>query len=164
MFIGPIIILFLLLLNVIVFYLNGEGCCVLGPRLPLGKALERLTIGLETTSRVGEIKPSSKVESVVIFHYLPTRSVTALMGLSYVGPDASQLSLPVLVVRAYGRRVVSRVKRSASMVCHALGVSLWGLGVPFVDCTGVRHSYCMLLWYLLCYGTSRLQQRFWLLA
>ena len=36
------------------------------------------------------------------------------------------------------------------MVCHALGVSLWGLGVPFVDCTGVRHSYCMLLWYLLC--------------
>ena len=87
-----------------------------------------------------------------------------LMGLSYVGSDASQLSLPVLVVRAYGRRVVSRVKRSASMVCHALGVSLWGLGVPFVDCTAVPHSYCMLLWYLLCYGTSRLQQRFWLVA
>ena len=41
------------------------------------------------------------------------------------------------------------------MVCHALGVSLWGLGVPFVDCTGVPHSYCMLLWYLLCHGTSR---------
>ena len=76
MFIGTIIILFLLLLNVIVFYLNGEGCCVLGPRLPLSRALKRLTIGLGTTSRVGEIKPSSKVESVVIFHYLPTRSVT----------------------------------------------------------------------------------------
>ena len=81
-----------------------------------------------------------------------------LMGLGYVGSDASQLSLPVLVVRAYGRRVVSRVKRSASMVCHALGVSLWGLGVPFVDCTGVPHSYCMLLWYLLCHGT-RLSSR-----
>ena len=79
MFIGPIIILFLLLLNVIVFYLNGEGCCVLGPRLPLGKALERLTIGLGTTSRVGEIRPSSKVESVVIFHYLPARSVTTAL-------------------------------------------------------------------------------------
>ena len=79
MFIGPIIIFFLLLLNVIVFYLNGGGgCCVLGPRLPLGRALERLTIGLGTTSRVGEIKPSSKVESVVIFNYLPTRSVTTL--------------------------------------------------------------------------------------
>ena len=78
MFIGPIIILFLLLLNVIVFYLNGEGCCVLGPRLPLGRALESLTIGLGTTSRVGEIKPLSKVESVLIFNYLPTRSVTTL--------------------------------------------------------------------------------------
>ena len=78
MFIGPIVILFLPLLNVIVFYLNGEGCCVLGPRLPLGRALERLTIGLGTTTCVGEIKPSSKVESVVIFNYLPTRSVTTL--------------------------------------------------------------------------------------
>ena len=68
MFIGPIVILFLPLLNVIVFYLNGEGCCVLGPRLPLGRALERLTIGLGTTTCVGEIKPSSKVESVVIFN------------------------------------------------------------------------------------------------
>ena len=87
-----------------------------------------------------------------------------LMGLSYVGSDASQLSLPVLVVRAYGRRVVSRVKRSASMVCHALGVYLWGLGVPFADCAAVPHNYSMLLWYLLCYGTSRLQQRFLLLA
>ena len=38
--------------------------------------MERLTTGLGTTSRVGEIKPSFKVESVVIFHYLPTRSVT----------------------------------------------------------------------------------------
>ena len=76
MFIGPVIILFLLLLNVIVFYLNGEGCCVLGPRLPPVRALERLTIGLGTTSRVGEIKPSFKVKSVVIFHYLPTRSLT----------------------------------------------------------------------------------------
>ena len=76
MFIGPIIILFLLLLNVIVFYLNGEGCCVLGPKLPLGRALERLTIGVGTTSRVGEIKPSPKVESVLILHYLQTRSVT----------------------------------------------------------------------------------------
>ena len=75
MFIGPIIILFLLLLNVVVFYLNGEGCCVSGPRLPLGRALERLTIGLGATSRVGEIKPSPKVESVAILHYLPTRSV-----------------------------------------------------------------------------------------
>ena len=53
-----------------------EDCCVLGPRLPLGRALERLTIGLGTTSHVGEIKPSSKVESVVVCHYLPTRSVT----------------------------------------------------------------------------------------
>ena len=53
-------------------------CCVLLPKLPLSRALERLTIGLGTTSRVGEIKPSSKVESVVIFHYLPTRSVTTL--------------------------------------------------------------------------------------
>ena len=61
MFIGPIVILFLLLLNVIVIYLNGEGCCVLVPRLPLSRALERLTIGLGTTSRVGEIKPWSKV-------------------------------------------------------------------------------------------------------
>ena len=86
------------------------------------------------------------------FHY-----VVVLMGLSYVGSDASQLSLPVLVVRAHEQRVVSRVKRSASMACHALGVSLWGLGVPFVDFTGVPHSYCMLLWYLLCHGTSRLQ-------
>ena len=51
------------------------------------------------------------------------------MGLSYVGSNASQLSLPFLVVRAYGRRVVSRAKRSAPVVCHALGVSLWGLGV-----------------------------------
>ena len=51
-------------------------CCVLGPRLPRSRALERLTTGLGTTSRVGEIKPSFKVESVVIFHYLPTRSVT----------------------------------------------------------------------------------------
>ena len=51
MFIGPIIILFLLLLNVIVLYLNVEGCCVLGPRLPLRRALERRTIGLETTCR-----------------------------------------------------------------------------------------------------------------
>ena len=76
MFIGPIIILFLLLLNVSVFYLNGEGCCVLGPRLPLRRALERLTIGLRTTGRVGGIKPSSKVESVVILRYLQTRSVT----------------------------------------------------------------------------------------
>ena len=76
MFIGPIIILFLLLLNVIVLYLNGEGCCVLGPRLPLSRALERLTIGLRTTSRVGGIKPSSKVKSIVILRYLPTRSVT----------------------------------------------------------------------------------------
>ena len=58
--------------------LKPSWCCVLGPRLPLGRALERLTIGLGTTSRVGEIKPSSKVESVVIFHYLPTRSVTTL--------------------------------------------------------------------------------------
>ena len=57
---------------------NDSSCCVLGPRLPLGRALERLTIGLGTRSRVGEIKPSSKVESVVIFHYLPTRSVTTL--------------------------------------------------------------------------------------
>ena len=48
----------------------------LGPRLPLGRALERLTTGLGTTSRVGQIKPSPKVESVVILHYLPTRSVT----------------------------------------------------------------------------------------
>ena len=76
MFIGPIIILFLLLLNVIVFYINEEGCCVLGPRLPLSRALERLTIGLRTRSRVGGIKPSSKLESVVILRYLPTRSVT----------------------------------------------------------------------------------------
>ena len=58
--------------------MGGAICCVLGPRLPLGRALERLTIGVGTTSRVGEIKPSSKVESVVIFHYLPTRSVTTL--------------------------------------------------------------------------------------
>ena len=57
---------------------GGGGCCVLGPRLPLGRALEPLTIGLGTTSRVGEIKPSSKVESVLIFNYLPTRSVTTL--------------------------------------------------------------------------------------
>ena len=84
------------------------------------------------------------------FHYFHV-----LIRLSYVGSDASQLSLPVLVVRAYERRVVSRVKRSASTVCHALWVSLWVLGVPFVDCTGVPHRYCMLLWYLLCYGTSR---------
>ena len=76
MFIGPIIILFLLLLNVIVFYLNGEGCCVLGPRLSLSKALKSLTIGLKTTSRVGGIKLSFKVESVVILRYLQTRSVT----------------------------------------------------------------------------------------
>ena len=82
MFIGPIIILFLLLLNVIVVYLNGEGCCVLGPRLPLSRALERLTIGLRTTSGVGGIKPSSKVESVVILRYLPTRSVTTVTRLS----------------------------------------------------------------------------------
>ena len=82
MFIGPIIILFLLLLNVIVFYINGEGCCVLGPRLPLSRALERLTIGLRTTSRVGVIKPSSKVESVVILRYLPTRSVTTVTRFS----------------------------------------------------------------------------------
>ena len=40
--------------------------------------LERLTKGLGTTSRVGDFKPSSKVESVVIFHYLQTRSVTTL--------------------------------------------------------------------------------------
>ena len=33
MFIGPILGLFLILLNVIVFYLNGEGCGVLGSRL-----------------------------------------------------------------------------------------------------------------------------------
>ena len=82
MFIGPIIILFLLLLNVIVVYLNGEGCCVFGPRLPLSRALERLTIGLRTTSRVGGIKPSSKVESVVILRYLTTRSVTTVTRLS----------------------------------------------------------------------------------
>ena len=82
MFIGPIIILFLLLLNVIVVYLNGEGCCVLGPRLPLSRALERLTIGLRTTSGVGGIKPSSKVESVVILRYLTTRSVTTVTRLS----------------------------------------------------------------------------------
>ena len=74
--IGPIIILYLLVLIVIVFYLNGEGCCVLGSRLPLSRALERLTIGLRTTSRVGGIKLSFKVESVVILRYLPTRSVT----------------------------------------------------------------------------------------
>ena len=74
-FIGPIIILLLLLLNVIVFYLNGKGC-VLGPRLPLSRALESMTMGLRTTSRVGGIKPSFKFESVVILHYLPTRSVT----------------------------------------------------------------------------------------
>ena len=84
------------------------------------------------------------------FHYFHV-----LICLSYVGSDASQLSLPVLVVRAYERRVVPRVKRSASTVCHALWVSLWVLGVPFVDCTGVPHRYCMLLWYLLCHGTSR---------
>ena len=82
MFIGPMIILFLLLLNVIVFYINEEGCCVLGPRLPLSRALERLTIGLRTTSRVGVIKPSSKVESVVILRYLPTRSVTTVTRFS----------------------------------------------------------------------------------
>ena len=46
-------------------------------RLPLSRALERLTIGLRTKSRVGGKKPSSKVESVVILRYLPTRSVTA---------------------------------------------------------------------------------------
>ena len=73
-FIGPITILLLLLLNVIVFYLNGKGC-VLGPRLPLSRALESLTMGLRTTSRVGGIKPSFKFESVVILRYLPTRSV-----------------------------------------------------------------------------------------
>ena len=78
MFIGPNIILFLLQLNVIVFYLNGEGCCVLGPTLPISGALERLIIGLRTTSRVGGIKPSFKVESVVILRYLPTRSVTTI--------------------------------------------------------------------------------------
>ena len=83
------------------------------------------------------------------FHYF-----VVLIGLSYVGSDASQLSLPVLVVRAYEQRVVSRVKRSASVVCHALGVSLWGLGVPLVDCTEVPHSYCMVLWYLRCDGIS----------
>ena len=82
MFIGPIIILFLLLLNVIVFHINEEGCCVLGPRLPHSRALERLTIGLRTTSRVGVIKPSSKVESVVILRYLPTRSVTTVTRFS----------------------------------------------------------------------------------
>ena len=82
MFIGPIIILFLLLLSVIVFYLNGEGCCVLGPRLPLSRTLERLTIGLRTTSRVGGIKPSPKVESVVILRYMPTRSVTTVTRFS----------------------------------------------------------------------------------
>ena len=81
MFIRPIIILFLLLLNVIVFYINEEGC-VLGPRLPLSRALERLTIGLRITSRVGVIKPSSKVESVVILRYLPTRSVTTVTRFS----------------------------------------------------------------------------------
>ena len=32
---GPYIISFVLLLNVTVFYLNGEGCSVLGPRFPL---------------------------------------------------------------------------------------------------------------------------------
>ena len=53
-------------------------CCVVGPRLPLSRALERLTIGLGTKSRVGGIKPSSKVESVVIRRYLPTRSVTTV--------------------------------------------------------------------------------------
>ena len=74
-FIGPIIILLLLVLNVIVFYLNGKRC-VLGPRLPLSRALESLTIGLRTTSHVGGIKPSFKVESVVILRYLLTRSVT----------------------------------------------------------------------------------------
>ena len=78
-FIGPIIILFLLPPNVIVFYLTGEGCCVLGPRLPPGRALEHPSIGLGTTSCVGKIKPSSKVESVVIFHYLPTRPATTLI-------------------------------------------------------------------------------------
>ena len=82
------------------------------------------------------------------------RYFLVLMGLSYVGSDASQLPLPVLVVRAYERRVVQRVKRSTSMVCHALRVSLWGLGAPFVNCTGVPLSYCILLWYLLYYGTS----------
>ena len=56
----------------------GGYCCILGPRLSLSRALERLTIGLRTTSRVGGIKPSSKVESVVILRYLPTRSVTTL--------------------------------------------------------------------------------------
>ena len=47
-------------------FMTYRCCCVLGPRLPPSKALERLTIGLRTKSRVGGIKPSSKVESVVI--------------------------------------------------------------------------------------------------
>ena len=76
MFPGPITILFLLLLNVIVFHLNGEGRCVLGPRLPLSRALESLTIGLRTTSCLVGIKPSFKVESVVILCYLLARSVS----------------------------------------------------------------------------------------
>ena len=63
-------------------------------------------------------------------------------------------SLPVLVVREYGRKVLSRVTRSAPMTCHALGVCLWGLGVPFVEFSGVPHRYCMLLWFLLCHGTT----------
>ena len=49
-------------------------------------------------------------------------------------------------LRFFGRRVTSRVKRFAPMVCHALVVCLWGLGVPFVDFTGVPHRYCTLLW------------------
>ena len=71
------------------------------------------------------------------------------MGLSY-----GRSVLPVLVVREYGQRVLSRVKRSAPMVCHALVVCVWGLGVPFVDFTGVPHRYCMLLWFFLRHGTT----------
>ena len=56
-----------------------DRCCVSGPRLPLRRALERLTIGLRTMSCVGGIKPSFKVEFIVILRYLPTRLVTTLV-------------------------------------------------------------------------------------
>ena len=91
-------------------------CCVLGPRLPLGRTLERLTIESGATSRVGEIKPSSKVESVVIFHYLPTRSVTT--GTFGSRPRPNNRDLTKLRRRRQGERQKSD-KKTTAHVHHA---------------------------------------------
>ena len=64
------------------------------------------------------------------------------------------------LVTLFWAKSSTRVKRSAPMVCHALVVYLWGLGVPVVDFPGVPLMYCMLLlsWY------SPSQLMCWLLA